>query len=163
MIPDANTLVAAVGLGLVISLFFSEKLGLTASGLVVPGYLAVYLNQPVMVILTLLVGVVTMLILRVIGRFVLLYGRRTLVLCVIIGFLLAQASELLRGALVGLDPAMALPASPVIGYIIGGLIGYWMVRQGIVETTGTVVASSFLVRLLLVLANGIGLMHSPML
>ncbi|MCK4414113.1 MAG: poly-gamma-glutamate biosynthesis protein PgsC [Candidatus Eisenbacteria sp.] len=160
MIPDANTLVPAIGLGLIISLFFSEKLGLTASGLVVPGYIAVYLNQPVMVLLTLLVGIVTMLILRVIGRFVLLYGRRTLVLCVIIGFLLAQASELLRGVL---SPSMALPASPVIGYIIGGLLGYWMVRQGIVETTGTVIASSFLVRLLLVLANGVGLMHSAAL
>lgn len=163
MIPYANTLVAAIGLGLVISLFFSEKLGLTASGLVVPGYIAVYLNQPLMVVLTLLVGIVTMLILRVIGRFVLLYGRRTLVLCVIIGFLLAQASELLRGAIMEMSPGAALPASPVIGYIIGGLIGYWMVRQGIVETAGTVVASSFLVRLLLVLANGVGLMHSPML
>jgi len=51
----------------------------------------------------------------------------------------------------------------VVGYIVGGFIGYWMVRQGIIETTGTVVASSFVVRLVLVLANGIGLIRSSML
>jgi len=158
MIPDPNTLLPAIGLGLLISLFFSEKLGLTASGLVVPGYVAIYFNQPLMVILTLLVGVVTMLVIRGLGRFILLYGRRTLVLSVIIGYLIGQIFWSLRG--VG---GFSLPASPVIGYIVGGLIGYWMVRQGTVETTGTVLASSFIVRLLLVLANGVGLIRSAVL
>jgi len=159
MIPDPNTLLPAIGLGLLVSLFFSEKLGLTASGLVVPGYVAIYFNQPAMVLLTLVVGIVTMLIVRGLGRVILLYGRRTLVLCVIIGYLLGQAFWAMRSSFGFLD----IPASPVIGYIIGGLIGYWMVRQGIVETTGTVLASSFIVRLVLVLANGIGLVRSSML
>ncbi|MFH1145282.1 MAG: poly-gamma-glutamate biosynthesis protein PgsC [Candidatus Eisenbacteria bacterium] len=159
MIPDPNTLLPAIGLGLLLSLFFSEKLGLTASGLVVPGYVAIYFNQPLMVGLTLLVGIATMLVVRVLGRFILLYGRRTLVLCVIVGYLLGQLFWTLRSSFGGLD----IPASPVIGYIIGGLIGYWMVRQGVIETTGTVLASSFVVRLLLVLANGIGLIRSAML
>jgi len=158
MIPDPNTLLPAIGLGLLVSLFFSEKLGLTASGLVVPGYVAIYFHQPVMVLLTLLVGVATMLVVRGLGRFILLYGRRTLVLSVIVGYLLGQLFWSLR-SLGGVD----IPASPVIGYIIGGLIGYWMVRQGTVETTGTVLASSFIVRLLLVLANGVGLIRSAIL
>ncbi|MBP6874553.1 MAG: poly-gamma-glutamate biosynthesis protein PgsC [Candidatus Eisenbacteria bacterium] len=159
MIPDPNTLLPAIGLGLLVSLLFSEKLGLTASGLVVPGYIAVYFNQPMMVILTLAVGVLTMLLIRGLGRVMLLYGRRTLVLSVISGYLIGQAFWALRSTLGNVD----IPASPVVGYIVGGLIGYWMVRQGIIETTGTVVASSFVVRLVLVLANGIGLIRSSML
>ena len=36
----------SIGLGLVVSLVFSEILGLAAGGLVVPGYIALYLDQP---------------------------------------------------------------------------------------------------------------------
>ena len=41
-----------------------------------------------------------------------------------------------------------------IGYIIPGLIAYWMMRQGIVETLCTMIMASFIVRLALVTAHG---------
>ena len=153
MLPEA------IGLGLIVSLFFSEVLGLTASGLVVPGYMALYLNQPLMVMGTLLAGIVTMLIVQLIGRFILLYGRRTMVLCVIVGYLVGQAVPPLLGTGLGTQ-AMDIG---VIGYIISGLIGYWMVRQGILETIGTVLTSSFIVRLILILVHGGGLIQTTVL
>jgi len=153
MLPEA------IGLGLIISLFFSEVLGLTASGLVVPGYIALFLNQPLMIIGTLLAGIVTMLIVHLIGRFILLYGRRTMVLCVIVGYLVGQAVPPLLSTGIG---AQALDIG-VIGYIISGLIGYWMVRQGILETVGTVLTSAFVVRLILILVHGGGLIQTTML
>ena len=36
----------AIGLGLVVSLIFSETLGLAAGGMVVPGYLALMIHEP---------------------------------------------------------------------------------------------------------------------
>ncbi len=153
MIPEA------IGLGLLVSLFFSEVLGLTASGLVVPGYVALHLNEPKMVIGTLLAGVITMLIVRGIGRFILLYGRRTMVLSVIVGYLVGQSVP----PLLGLGLGTAMPDIGVIGYIISGLIGYWMVRQGILETTATVLMSSVIVRLILVVVHGGGLLRSTVL
>jgi hypothetical protein len=41
-----------------------------------------------------------------------------------------------------------------IGYIIPGLIAYWMSRQGVVETLCTMIMAAFIVRLALVVAHG---------
>jgi poly-gamma-glutamate biosynthesis protein PgsC/CapC len=153
MLPEA------IGLGLVISLFFAEALGLTASGLVVPGYIALHLNQPLMVLGTLVAGILTMLIVQLIGRFIVLFGRRTMVLCVIVGYLVGQAVPPLLGTGLG---AGAINIG-VIGYIISGLIGYWMVRQGVAETVATVITASFIVRLILILVNGGGLIQTTLI
>ena len=153
MLPEA------IGLGLVISLFFAEALGLTASGLVVPGYVALHLNQPLMVLGTLVAGILTMLIVQLIGRFIVLFGRRTMVLCVIVGYLVGQAVPPLLGTGLG---AGAIDIG-VIGYIISGLIGYWMVRQGVAETVATVITASFIVRLILILVNGGGLIQTTLI
>jgi poly-gamma-glutamate biosynthesis protein PgsC/CapC len=153
MVPEA------IGLGLLISLFFAEALGLTASGLVVPGYVALHLDQPLMVLGTLVAGVVTMVAVRAIGRVVLLYGRRTLVLCVIVGYLVGQGVPLL----LGLGLGARFPDIGVIGYIISGLIGYWMVRQGVLETTATVIMASVVVRLILVILHGGGLLQPTLM
>ena len=153
MLPEA------IGLGLVISLFFAEALGLTASGLVVPGYVALHLNQPLLVLGTLVAGILTMLIVQLIGRFIVLFGRRTMVLCVIVGYLVGQAVPPLLGTGLG---AGAIDIG-VIGYIISGLIGFWMVRQGVAETVATVIAASFIVRLILILVNGGGLIQTTLI
>jgi gamma-polyglutamate biosynthesis protein CapC len=153
MLPEA------IGLGLMVSLFFAETLGLTASGLVVPGYIALHLNNPAIVIGTLLAGVVTMIIVRIIGKVILLYGRRTMVLCVIVGFLVSMGVPILLRAGLG----ASLPDFGVIGFVISGLIGYWMVRQGVLETVCTVVMSAVIVRLILILANGGGLIDNSIL
>jgi hypothetical protein len=41
-----------------------------------------------------------------------------------------------------------------VGYIIPGLIAYWMLRQGIVETICTMFMAAFIVRLALVVGHG---------
>jgi poly-gamma-glutamate biosynthesis protein PgsC/CapC len=152
MIPEA------IGLGLVISLFFAEALGLTASGLVVPGYIALHMNEPIMVLGTLLAGIVTMVIVRAVGRVVLLYGRRTMVLCVIVGYLVGQFVPILLASM-----GSTVPSIGIIGYIIAGLIGYWMVRQGILETVSTVLAASIIVRMILILVHGGHLIETTLL
>lgn len=145
----------AIGLGLAVSLLLSEALGLVAGGLIVPGYIALYLHDPLRVAGTLLAGVATMVIVRAIGRLVLLYGRRTMVLCVIVGFVVGYSTRFL---LVVDTPGVDASMIQAIGYIIPGLVAYWMVRQGIVETVCTVLMSSIIVRLALILAHGGNLM-----
>jgi poly-gamma-glutamate biosynthesis protein PgsC/CapC len=144
----------SIGLGLVVSLVFSEILGLAAGGLVVPGYIALYLDQPLRIIGTLLAALVTYGLVKVIGRFVLLYGRRTMVFCVLGGYLFGYLTQYLKvfnaAAGLGMDAAVL----QAIGYIIPGLIAYWMLRQGIVETICTMTVAAFIVRLGLVVAHG---------
>lgn len=144
----------SIGLGLVVSLVFSEILGLAAGGLVVPGYIALYLDQPLRIAGTLLAALVTYALVNVIGRFVLLYGRRTMVFCVLAGYLFGYLTRYLMvfNAASGLGVDAAVLQS--IGYIIPGLIAYWMMRQGIVETICTMLIAAFIVRLGLVVAHG---------
>jgi poly-gamma-glutamate biosynthesis protein PgsC/CapC len=144
----------AIGLGLLVSLVFSEILGLAAGGLVVPGYIALYLDQPLRILATVLAALVTYGCVQLIGRVILLYGRRTMVFCVLAGFLFGYLTRylLVFNQTLGLGVDAAVLRS--IGYIIPGLIAYWMMRQGIVETLCTLVIAAFIVRVALVVVHG---------
>ena len=54
-----DILTASIGIGLAVSLLFSEMFGLAAGGMVVPGYIALYLNRPIDIALTLAAALVT--------------------------------------------------------------------------------------------------------
>jgi len=144
----------SIGLGLVVSLVFSEILGLAAGGLVVPGYIALYMDQPMRILGTVLASLVTYGFIRLVGRFVLLYGRRTMVFSVLAGFLFGYMTRHIlvfnEAMQLGVDTSVVQS----IGYIIPGLIAYWMMRQGVVETLCTMIMASFIVRLALVTAYG---------
>jgi gamma-polyglutamate biosynthesis protein CapC len=144
----------AIGLGLVVSLFFTEIIGLAAGGLVVPGYIALYLDQPLRIGATVLAALVTFGAVKLLGRVILLYGRRTMVFCVLGGFLFGYLTRYL----LVFNEAMALGVDArvlqSIGYIIPGLMAYWMLRQGIVETLCTMITAAFIVRVALVVAHG---------
>ncbi len=144
----------SIGLGLVVSLVFSEILGLAAGGLVVPGYIALYLDQPLRILGTILASLVTYGFVKIVGRTVLLYGRRTMVFCVLAGFLFGYLTRYILVFNDALNLGVDTSVIQSIGYIIPGLIAYWMMRQGVVETLCTMIMASFIVRLALVTAYG---------
>ena len=144
----------SIGLGLVVALVFSEILGLAAGGLVVPGYIALYLDQPLRILGTILASLVTYGFIRILGRYVLLYGRRTMVFSVLAGFLFGYLTRYILVFNDTLNLGVDTSVIQSIGYIIPGLIAYWMMRQGIVETLCTMIMASFIVRLALVTAYG---------
>ncbi len=143
-----------IGLGLVVSLVFSEILGLAAGGLIVPGYIALYLDQPMRVVGTIIAALITFGTVQLLGRFILLYGRRTLVFCVLAGFLFGFATRYLLLVNDWLGVGLDVSIIQSIGYIIPGLIAYWMLRQGVIETLCTMLMAAFIVRLALVVAQG---------
>jgi poly-gamma-glutamate biosynthesis protein PgsC/CapC len=140
--------IITIGLGLVLSLVFAEFFGVAPGGIIVPGYLALGLADPLAVGITLAIAGVTFFIVRALATVTILYGRRRTVLMILIGFLLGT---LLRAQIV---PGMQLGpfAVDVVGYIVPGLIAIWLDRQGIVPTLAALVTSSVVVRLVLILA-----------
>ncbi|MEO0076960.1 MAG: poly-gamma-glutamate biosynthesis protein PgsC [candidate division WOR-3 bacterium] len=144
-------IIETIGLGMLASLFLTETIGLAAGGIVVPGYIALYLQQPLRVIGTVLVGLIVYLLIKFLGRFMLLYGRRLLVIGVLLGYLI--------GYLIRLFPPITFTDFKldvnVIGYVIPGLLAYWMNRQGIVETITTMTIAAILTRLIIIIiSNG---------
>ena len=131
----------AIGLGIILSLFFTETLGVTAGGVIVPGYIALFLHEPMMVAGTFLISITTYLIIKFLSYFVLIYGKRRLVLSLLIGFLIGYyvKGNFVSGELL------------VIGNIIPGLIASWMDRQGVLRTTSVILITASIVQLILML------------
>jgi len=136
---------AAVGLGVIISLLFSELLGASAGGIVVPGYIAMYLDRPMQILGTIVVSLLTWGIIRLISNFTLLFGKRRMVLSILVGFILGWASRLL----VYQNVTVYTYQLQSIGYIIPGLIANWFDRQGFWKTITSLGVAAVLVRLIL--------------
>ena len=133
----------AIGLGIVLSLILTETVGVTAGGVIVPGYIALYLHDPLRVISTFSVSILVFLIIWVLSKYMLLYGKRRLVLCLLLGFAFGYLSKIyFRFPSSGLDIS-------VIGNIIPGLIASWMDRQGVIRTLSVILITATIVQLFL--------------
>lgn len=141
----------SIGIGLVMSLAFSELFGLAAGGMVVPGYFALFLDRPLMIILTLMASYLTYFIAHSMGVMMIIYGRRRTVLMILIGFALGA---MLR-SIGTVELAAATIDLTIVGYIIPGLIAIWIDRQGVIESFSALIIAAVIVRLILiVIYNG---------
>ncbi|MFZ5863852.1 MAG: poly-gamma-glutamate biosynthesis protein PgsC [Nitrospirota bacterium] len=140
----------AIGLGLVLSLIFSESLGLAAGGMVVPGYIALYIHQPFLVLGTIVASLLTLGTVKVLTNYILIYGRRRIVFSIILGFLFGW---LAKNVFIVSFPDYTVELKS-IGYIIPGLIANWMERQGATKTLCIMVTTAVIVRLILMLISG---------
>ena len=146
----------AVGIGLIISLLFSELFGLAAGGMVVPGYFALYLHKPIVVLLSIAAALLTYFFVYLTSQFVIIYGRRRTVMMILVGYLMQALLESgLAAQIYRLESTFG--EISVIGYIIPGLVAIWMDRQGILETLSTLVTASVAVRLIMMLIFGMEL------
>lgn len=143
-------LTLSIGTGLVVSLAFSEMLGLTAGGMVVPGYVALYLNQPLVVALTFMMSYLTYFIVHSASSIMIIYGRRRTVLMILVGFALGAMLRLFGS----LETPNATIDLTVIGYIIPGLIAIWIDRQGVIESFSALIIAAIIVRIILILVTG---------
>lgn len=148
-----DTLTVSIAVGLIVSLLFTEMFGLSAGGMIVPGYLALYLHRPMAVVATILIALATFATVRLLSRYAIIYGRRRIVMMVLTGFLFGSLlrSVPLFADLTGAGGSAVLDCFCVIGYIIPGLIALWMDRQGWMETLAPLVTSSVVVRLVLIM------------
>jgi len=123
-------IIETIGLGMLMSLVLTEIVGMAAGGIVVPGYIALSLHRPWELGITMLVAFVTLLIIKILSRFVILFGRRMLVVSILLGYFLVYLAQQTPGWLQFPSYLTFFP----IGFVIPGLIAYWMERQGVLET-----------------------------
>ncbi|MBC8215304.1 MAG: poly-gamma-glutamate biosynthesis protein PgsC [Candidatus Marinimicrobia bacterium] len=133
----------AIGFGIVFSLVLTETLGVTAGGLIVPGYIALNLHDPLRVVGTFIISLIVFTIVKLLAEKLLIYGKRRLVFSLLLGFLLGYLS---KQYMYFPDDQINLSA---IGNIIPGLIASWMERQGVVRTISVVLITATIIQLLL--------------
>lgn len=135
----------ALALGLVVNLLSTELLGLASGGFVVPGYLALFLGQPIRIAATFAIALLTWAFVRfVLARFMLLYGRRRFAVTLLAGFLFAAAAERALGLVPGLSGEFR-----AVGHLIPGLLAAEMLAEGVLPTSAVALGGAAVVRLLL--------------
>ena len=150
----------AIGLGLVASLLFTEAIGFAAGGFVVPGYIALYLDRPLPVARDGPRGA---------AHVRLPEAREPLPADLRPAHARARGSARLHlrtpddarsraSAWASVEGALT-----AIGFIIPGLLAYWMTRQGIIQTLAAMGVASVLVRLALIVLHGGALLETRLL
>jgi poly-gamma-glutamate biosynthesis protein PgsC/CapC len=139
-------LIDAIAIGLLVGFFFYERVGLSPGGFVVPGYLALYLDRPLMILSTLAVSLLAFGLVLLLSRVTILYGRRRFILTILVGFALQWLYKV-----VAVKTQFVPVEIDTIGYIIPGLIANEMGRQRILPTLGSLAIVTVLVRLILIL------------
>jgi poly-gamma-glutamate biosynthesis protein PgsC/CapC len=137
-------IVTSFALGIAFGFLFFELTGLAAGGIIVPGYIALFVNEPSRILATLAVALVAYLIVEQLARYLVVFGRRRFLLMILVAFTLRLLLE---------ESRMILPESgfdmQAIGYIIPGVIANEVYRQGILRTTAALTVVSVLVWLVL--------------
>lgn len=134
-------------IGLVIAVLYVEIMDVYPGGIIVPAYVALYLDQPLRVLATILAAVLSIFIYKVLSRFLILFGKRRFVMLVLLGALLSQLWSLLSPHF--FSDRLELRA---IGWLIPGLLANNLEKQKFIPTLASlfVVAAItyFLVRVI---------------
>ncbi|MDD3655280.1 MAG: poly-gamma-glutamate biosynthesis protein PgsC [Atribacterota bacterium] len=136
----------AIGIGIVIGFVFYELVGLSPGGIIVPGYIALFIDQPWRIIITIGIAILTYYIVLFLSNYLILYGKRRFFSMILISFIVKW---LVEGLIFQLPIASIEIQS--IGYIIPGLLANEIQRQGILPTLLATAIVAILVRFILYL------------
>ncbi len=136
--------------GVVLSILFTELTVVSPGGVIVPGYIALFWDDPPRIVATLGIAMVTLLLVRLLDRVVILYGRRRFASAIVLSFalrgLLAVALPAPQTTIGGLS-AVGTAGATVIGWLVPAIIAVDMDRQGPGITIASMAGVSALVRL----------------
>lgn len=136
----------AIGIGIAIGFLFYEIVGLSPGGIVVPGYIALFVDQPIRIMVTIGIAIITYYIVLFLSNYLILYGKRRFLTMILISFLVKWLVE----SFIFQFPVTNIEIQS-IGYIIPGLLANEMQRQGILPTLLAMAIVVVFVRLILML------------
>ena len=129
-VNDSDLLVIALGIAL--GLFYFQRTGYSPGGIITPGFIALELASPEKVAFALVSGCAVSALLVLVVRTWGFYGRQRTG----VAMLIALALKMIAGSV--------LPASNLwIGWVIPGLIGADIQRQGFLPTIAAAMSSAF--------------------
>lgn len=120
-----------LALGMLLGMFYYHKTGWACGGIITPGVIAMYIGDPGKIAVSIAAGLLTWVLLDILVRFFSLYGRQRLAAAMLIALAL-------RYPLVSVWGEFSL----WLGWVVPGLIGADIQRQGLPTTLTAVVAVS---------------------
>ena len=129
MAYDHETVCLAIGI--LLGMFYYHKTGWACGGIITPGVIAIYIGDPDIILVSVAAGLGTWLVLEGLVRFTGLYGRQRLAAAMLIALALRYPLVSVWGE-----------TSLWLGWVVPGLLGADMQRQGAVMTLSAVVSVS---------------------
>ena len=134
--------------GLILALLYVEIFEIYPGGIIVPGYMALQMDQPLRVLVTVTIAFLCLYSYRFLSRYLIVFGKRRFALMVLLGALWAQLLVLVA-PVVTATPTELL----VVGWLIPGLLANTLEKQRIFPTLASLftvaIATSFIIRLAL--------------
>jgi poly-gamma-glutamate biosynthesis protein PgsC/CapC len=132
-----DTAEVSIALGIAVSMLFFEKQNLVPGGVIVPGYVALTLDRPYLLLSTFAVAVITMFSIRRVANHIVLFGRRKFSFMMLMSFVIAWGMQSLVSVVLSWSQIPTVGPTgvfQVIGFIIPGLVANSMERQGVTKT-----------------------------
>ena len=128
--------------GVLASLLFLELTQISPGGVIVPGYIALLLDDPWRVAATIALSLLTWGAVRLLAEHVILFGRRRFAVFIIVSFLLRWLF-----GLVSAEAELPVSAAAVIGYLVPGILAHEIDRQGAVKTLSSMLLVAIVLKL----------------
>lgn len=136
-------------IGIITSLIFNEATDLSPGGLITPGYLALFWDQPEKILSTFLIAVIVCFIVKAGKRILPIFGKRQFALSVTIAVLI---KSLISGMYFDFQSFSITISS--VGIIVPGLLANDMINQSIRKTTVATGIVTILLIVVLLVTNG---------
>ena len=122
---------ACLAFGMLLGMFYYQKTGWACGGIITPGVIAMYIGDPEKVAVAVAAGLLTWVLLEGLVRKFSLYGRQRLATAMLIALALRYPLVSVWGE-----------TSLWLGWVVPGLVGADIQRQGVVTTLTAVVSVS---------------------
>lgn len=135
-------------LGIVVSTIIYKRTGLTLGGVIVCGYLALFIGQPIHILVTLLISYLTyQIVYKILQQRFMLNGRKLFEVEILVG-LVFQVLWITIIRLLGMIN-VDLTVLYAIGFVLPGVIAHDMGRQGPRNTLGSILLGVSIVALII--------------
>ena len=145
-------------LGVIISIVFYEITEISPGGLIVPAYFALYLDDPLKLSVTVGISLLTLLLLKLLSRYTILYGRRRFAVCIIVSFIIKMILQYANLHVLHVHQLYFLNVHS-IGIIIPGILAQEFDRNGIPRTSAALIIVAVVIKAVyeLLSAAGVGI------
>lgn len=145
-------------LGVIISIVFYEITEISPGGLIVPAYFALYLDDPLKLSVTTGISLLTLLLLKLLSRYTILYGRRRFAVCIILSFIIKMILQYANLHVLHVHQLYFLNVHS-IGIIIPGILAQEFDRNGIPRTSAALIIVAVVIKAVyeLLSAAGVGI------
>ena len=120
----------SIVVSIVFGFLFGEATGWLSGGLVAPGYLALYVDQPLRILMTWIAAMLALLAVQSLSRVTILFGRRRFMAFILAGILAGALLDALSAWLPAGWFRVDGPELRAIGYVVPGLIANDSWKQG---------------------------------